>query len=177
LRGDGEKMDVFEAIRTRRSIRRYQNKPVEKEKLSRVLEAARLSPSATNSQPWKFIVVTDPEVKERLRAAYNRDWFISAPVIIVGCAFPDKAWVRWDGEEYWKVDLAIAMQSLVLAAWEQGLGTCWIGAFREEEVKKALGIPEDVRVVALTPLGYPAEEKGPVTNRKPLEEIVSYNRW
>jgi len=170
-------MDVFEAIRTRRSIRRYQKKPVEREKLLRVLEAARLSPSATNSQPWKFIVVTDPEVKESLRAAYNRDWFISAPVIIVGCALPDEAWVRHDGEEYWKVDLAIAMQSLVLAAWEQGLGTCWIGAFREEEVKKALGIPENVRVVAMTPLGYPAEEKGPVMDRKPLDEIVSYNHW
>ena len=170
-------MDVFEAIRTRRSIRKYRKKPVEQEKLSRVLEAARLSPSATNSQPWRFIVVTDPEVKERLRAAYNRDWFISAPVIIVGCVSPDKAWVRRDGEEYWKVDLAIAMQSLVLAAWEQGLGTCWIGAFREEEVKKALGIPGEIRVVALTPLGYPAEEKGPVTDRKPLSEIVSYNHW
>ena len=94
------KMDVFEAIKTRRSIRKYQNKPVEQEKLSKVLEAARLSPSAANRQPWRFIVVTDPEVKEKLRAAYNRDWFISAPVIIVGCAFPDKAWVRWDGEEY-----------------------------------------------------------------------------
>jgi len=177
VRGLCEEMDVFEAIRTRRSIRRYQERPVEEEKLSRVLEAARLSPSATNSQPWKFIVVTDPKVKESLRAAYNRDWFISAPVIIVGCALPDKAWVRWDGEEYWKVDVAIAMQSLVLAAWEQRLGTCWIGAFREEEVKKALGIPEDVRVVAMTPLGYPAEEKGPVTDRKPLKEIVSYNHW
>jgi len=170
-------MDVFEAIRTRRSIRRYQKKTVEQEKLSRVLEAARLSPSATNSQPWKFIVVTDPEVKEKLRAAYNRDWFISAPVIIVGCALPSKAWVRHDGEEYWKVDVAIAMQSLILAARAEKLGTCWIGAFREEEVKKALGIPEDARVVAMTPLGYPAEEKGPVTNRKPLDEIVSYNHW
>ena len=103
------KMDVFEAIKTRRSIRKYQNKPVEQEKLSKVLEAARLSPSAANRQPWRFIVVTDPEVKEKLRAAYNRDWFISAPVIIVGCALPHKAWVRSDGEEYWKVDLAIAM--------------------------------------------------------------------
>jgi len=170
-------MDVFEAIKTRRSIREYQEKPVEQEKLSKVLEAARLSPSAANKQPWKFIVVTDPKVKESLRSAYNKDWLISAPVIIVGCALPKEAWVRSDGEEYWKVDLAIAMQSLILEAWEHGLGTCWIGAFREEKVKKALGIPDDVRVVALTPLGYPAEEKGPVVRRKPLEEIVSYNHW
>jgi len=170
-------MDVFEAIRTRRSIRRYLDKPVEEEKLSRVLEAARLSPSAANNQPWRFIVVTDPKVKERLRSAYNREWFISAPVIIVGCALPREAWVRRDGEEYWKVDLAIAMQSLVLEAWELGLGTCWIGAFREDEVKRALGIPDEARVVAMTPLGYPDEDKGPVTDRKPIGEIVSYNHW
>jgi len=170
-------MDVFDAIRTRRSIRKYLNKPIEQEKLSKILEAARLSPSAANRQPWKFIVVTDPKVKEELRAAYDRDWFVSAPVIIVACALPGEAWVRSDGEEYWKVDLAIAMQDLILEAWEQELGTCWIGAFREEEVKRILGIPDEVRVVALTPLGYPAEEKGPVTQRKPLKEIISYNHW
>jgi len=170
-------LDVLEAIRTRRSIRSYRDKPVEKEKLLKVLEAIRLSPSATNSQPWSFIVATDPKVRESLRAAYDRDWFASAPAIIVACALPEKAWVRRDGEEYWKVDVTIAMQDLVLAAWEQGLGTCWIGAFDEEEVKRALGIPGKVRVVALTPLGYPAEEKGPVTNRKTLEEIIRYDRW
>jgi nitroreductase len=170
-------MDVLEAIRTRRSIRSYESRPVEKEKLMDVLEAARLSPSATNGQPWSFIVVTDREVKERLRSSYGKDWFVSAPVIVVACALPDQAWVRHDGEEYWKVDVSIAMQDLILAAWEQGLGTCWIGAFREDEAKKALGIPRNVRVVALTPLGYPAEEKGPVANRKPMEQIVRYDHW
>lgn len=170
-------MEVSEAIRTRRSIRNYEDHPVENEKLLNVLEAARLSPSATNAQPWSFIVVTDPEVKEKLRCSYERDWFVSAPVIIVACALPDESWVRHDGEEYWKVDVSIAMQDLILAAWEEGLGTCWIGAFNEEEAKRALGIPEHVRVVAMTPLGYPAEEKGPVTDRKTLEEIVHYDRW
>jgi nitroreductase len=170
-------MDLFEAIRTRRSIRKYVDKPVEKEKLSRILEAARLAPSAVNLQPWDFIVVTDPKIKGELKSAYPKDWFISAPVIIVACASPSKAWVRKDGEEYWKVDVAIAMQNLVLAAWAEGLGTCWIGAFNEQEVKKVLGIPEDVRVVAMTPLGYPAEEKGPVTERKPISEIVHYEHW
>jgi nitroreductase len=82
-----------------------------------------------------------------------------------------------DGEEYWKVDIAIAMQNLVLAATELGLGTCWIAAFNEEAAKKALGIPEDVRVVAMTPLGYPDQEKGPVTRRKQLSTIVHYNQW
>jgi nitroreductase len=170
-------MDVFEAVRTRRSIRAYQDKPVEKEKLNQVLEAGRLSPSAVNLQPWHFISVTDKTARESLLSAYNHHWFVNAPVIIVGCALPDEAWERQDREEYWKVDVAIAMQSMVLVARELGLGTCWIGAFKEESVKEALGIPREVRVVALTPLGYPAEQKGPVVDRKPLDEIVHYDRW
>jgi nitroreductase len=170
-------MDVFEVIRTRRSIRRYLDKPVEKDKLLKVLEAARLSPSAVNLQPWSFIVVTKKKQKEKLKQAYNHDWFIAAPVIIVACALLEQAWKRLDGEEYWKVDVTIAMQDLILAACEQGLGTCWIGAFREEEAKQALDIPSNVRVVAMTPLGYPDEEKRPVTDRKPLDEIIRYDHW
>jgi len=170
-------MEVFDAIRTRRSIRSYKNTPVEKEKLLKVLEAARLAPSAVNFQPWTFIVVTDTVVKQKLKASYQSEWFVSAPVIIVACAHPSKAWKKFDGEEYWKVDVAIAMQNLILAAWEEGLGTCWIGAFKEDEAKRVLGVPTDVRIVAMTPLGYPAEEKGPVSNRKPFKEIVRYEHW
>lgn len=153
------------------------NKPVEKVKLLKILEAARLSPSACNFQPWRFIVVTHPLIRERLRSAYNREWFASAPVIIAACAVLDEAWNRRDGEEYWKVDVTIAMQNLVLAAWEENLGTCWIGAFDEEEVKKTLEIPEKIRVVAMTPVGYPAEQKEKVTDRKSLDEIVFYEHW
>jgi nitroreductase len=122
-------------------------------------------------------VVADPTKKEGLRAVYNREWFVKAPVIIVACVDPEEAWRRMDGEEYWKVDLAIAMQNLVLASTELGLGTCWIGAFNEDAAKKALGIPKNVRVIAMTPLGYPAEEKGPVTDRKPLADIIHYDKW
>ena len=170
-------MDVFEAIRKRRSIRRYEKKAIEKEKLLKVLEAARLAPSAANRQPWSFIVVTDSKVKKSLRSAYNANWFVSAPIIIVGCIFPEKAWIRQDGEEYWKIDIAIAMQNLILEAWEQGLGTCWIGDFNEREAKAALGIPADVRVVAMTPLGYPSIQKSAITDRKPLEKIIHYEHW
>jgi len=170
-------MGVFEAIKTRRSIRRYKEDPIDEETLKKVLEAARLAPSAANRQPWRFIVVTDPIVKRSLRKAYDKEWFTSAPVIVVACAVPEEAWVRRDGEEYWKVDVSIAMQNLVLAAWDEGLGTCWIGAFDENEAKQALGVPPNVRIVAMTPLGYPAETKGPVSNRKPLSEIVHYNHW
>ena len=170
-------MDVFEAVKTRRSIRKYQEKPVEKEKLAKILEAARLSPSANNNQPWHFLAVTDGIIRKKLFPAYNSDWFVNAPAIIVACATPSKGWFRQDGEDYWKVDVAIAMQTMVLVAHELGLGTCWIAAFKETKVKEALGIPEEVRVVAMTPLGYPAERKGPVTERKPKEEIVHLDHW
>jgi len=170
-------MNVIDAICRRRSIRRYKETVVEQKKLDRILEAARLAPSAANKQPWRFIVIADPEAKEKLRPSYNVNWFIQAPVIIVACGVPKEAWHRRDGEEYCKVDVAIAMQNLVLASTELGLGTCWIAAFDEKRVKKALGIPKDVKVVAMTPLGYPDEKRGPITERKPIDEIVSYNHW
>ncbi len=170
-------MGVFEIIRKRRSIRLYEEKPVEQEKLNRVLEAGRLAPSADNCQPWRFVVAINDEVKEKLRASYDEEWFVSAPVIIIGCAVPKEGWVRMDGQEYWMVDVAIAMQNMILVATELGLGTCWVADFDEEAARKALKLPPSVRVVAMTPLGYPAVEKRPVRNRKPLSEIVHYNSW
>ncbi|MGQ9478716.1 MAG: nitroreductase family protein [Thermoproteota archaeon] len=177
-------MEVFEAIETRRSIRVFQDKPVKGEKLMKILEAARLAPSAGNRQPWRFIVVTNPKVRDEIRIAKERIMrpppgrkgpLYSASVVIVGCALPDES---FPGTDFWKIDIAIALQNLVLAAWEQGLGTCWIGVFHdEEEIKKVLGIPKEARIVAMVAVGYPAEEKGPVTDRKPIEEIIRYNHW
>ena len=170
-------LDVLEAIKKRRSIRSYLDTPVEQEKIDQILEAARLSPSAVNFQPWAFIVVKDPACKERLIAAYSRSWFAKAPVIIVTCATPDKAWKRSDGEEFWKIDAAIAHQNLILEATALGLGTCWIGAFDEAKAKEALGIPANVRVVAMTPLGYAAEHPTQASDRKATEEIVHHDKW
>ena len=171
-------MDVFKAIEARRSVRSYKSTPIEDEKLKRILEAGRLAPSATNRQPWHFIVVTDSTVKESLRDAYSQDWFVSAPVILIVCAEPSKAWVRSrDGEEYWKVDAAIAMQNMVLCAAGEGLGTCWIAAFNEQSAKSTLRIPPDVRVVAMTPIGYPGPDDEARKEKKPLQEIVHYNKW
>ena len=170
-------MDVLEVVKTRRSIRNYQDKPVEEEKLLRILDAARLSPSAVNFQPWDFIVIQDSTAKQRLSRAYKRPWFAKAPVIIVTCATPEKAWKRSDGEEFWKIDAAIATQTLIMAATAEGLGTCWIGAFDEKIAKETLGIPENMRVVAMTPLGYAAEQKGQVSERRPLSEIFRYDHW
>ncbi len=169
-------MDFYEVVRKRSSIRKYQDRPVEEGKLQRILEAARLAPSAANRQPWHFIVVKDPKVKEKLKAAYGREWFYTAPVIVCACGDPSAAWVRADGVSYLDVDVAIAMEHLILAAAAEGLGTCWIGAFDEQAAKRALGVPEHIKVVAMTPLGYPAEEKGE-KRRKSLEEIVHYDRW
>lgn len=183
-------MNVLEAIRTRRSIRLFTDKPVEEDKLRLVLEAARLAPSAGNRQPWRFIVVLDPIVREeikRVKEKYRprpkpeaklpsrRSPLDTAPVIIVGCAVPNES---FPGTEFWKIDVAIALQNLVLAAHSLGLGTCWIGVHHEEEeLKKILGAPEEIRIVAMVALGYPAEEKEPVTDRKPLEDIVYRNKW
>ena len=170
-------MNILETIRVRRSIRRYRPDPVEREKLQRILEAGRLAPSAVNKQPWHFIVVTNSSVRQSLKASYSQDWFVKAPVIIVACADTGRAWVRRDGEEYWKVDLAIALQNMILCATEEGLGTCWIGAFNEESARSVLKVPEKVRIVAMTPLGYPDERKGEVSDRKPLRDIIHYEHW
>jgi nitroreductase len=176
-------MDVFEAIRVRRSIRRYKSRPVEKGKLERILEAGRLAPSTANKQPWHFVVVTDPSLIEALRVAHERDPFVkntseilTAPVVIVACADTSKAWIRRDGEEYWKVDVAIALQSMVLCATEEGLATCWIAAFDAEATRRVLKIPEEIKIVALTPLGYPDETRE-ASDRRPLSKIVHYQHW
>ena len=170
-------MDVFEAVKTRRSIRKFKDKIVEQEKLEKVLEAARLAPSAANRQPWSFIAISDKTIRQSLFSAYNQDWFVNAPIIIVACGFPDKGWRRQDGEKYYPIDVAIAMQNMILVAHSMGLGTCWIAAFDEKKAKKALDIPKKVRIIAMTPLGYPDEVKGPITKRKTLEEIIHYDKW
>ena len=175
-------MDVFDAIKTRRSIRKYSNKPVEQEKISKILEAARLSPSAANRQPWKFIVVKDEETKKKLvPACHNQSWMAEAPVIIVACAQElDYNRGGYMGKLSGVMDATIAFTHLILAARAEGLGTCWIGAFDNERVKEILGVPEGWNVAALTPLGYPAEGESAfreTTSRKPLEEIVSTDKF
>jgi nitroreductase len=170
-------MNVFEAIQKRRSIRKFKGDSIENEKLTKVLDAARLAPSAGNRQPCHFIVVTNRETRESLKKAWVPDWVGNAPAVIVCCAVSKGVILRIVGRELWKVDGAIAMQNLVLAATELGLGTCWVASFYERRLRKALGIPRGFRVVALTPIGYPDEEKSAVTDRKPLEAMVHYEKW
>ena len=171
-------MDIYETIKNRTSVRSYQSKPVEEEKLMRILDAARLAPSGKNGQPWTFIVVRDHETREKLVPACRGQKFLAqAPVVIVACGREELAYQKMGG--YWNslpVDIGIALEHLMLAAVSEGLGTCWIGAFLEEEVRKILGVPEDEKIVALTPVGYPSAE---ITfkPRKSFGEIVMYEKW
>jgi len=167
-------VEFMDAIRQRRSIRKYRPDPVPQEEIEYVLEAARLAPSWANSQCWHFVVVTDPQVKAAVAKAGNA-WTAQAPALIVACADPTQPGTKGD-QPYYMLDIGIAMEHLILAATDRGLGTCWIGAFKEEVAKEALGVPKSIRVVAFTPLGYPAETPRP-QQRKSLEHIVSYNRY
>ena len=171
-------MDIYEAIRMRTSVRGYRPDEVEDDKLQRILEAARLAPSGKNGQPWRFIVVKDKETRSRLvPACKNQKFLEEAPIIIAACGFEEEAYKKMGG--YWNslpVDIGIALEHLMLAAEAEGLGTCWIGAFIEEEVREILGVPEEAKIVALTPVGYPSKEKT-IRPRKPMEEIVMNGRW
>src|SRR5512136_2361800 len=149
-------MNVIDAIASRRSVRRFSSRPIEDDKLTRILEAGRLAPSARNMQDWKFVVVKDPGLRRKLaEAARNQDFVGQAPVIIAACGTSD--YVMTCGQLTYPIDVAITVDHMTLAAVEEGLGTCWIGAFYEDKVREILGIPQSIRVVALLPLGYPAQ--------------------
>jgi len=167
-------MEWKELVRRRYSCRSYMEMPVAEETLTEILEEVRLAPSAANRQPWVFYVVREPEVKEALREAYDKEWFYKAPVVIVACGNRDESWRRsYDGASSLEIDVAIAVDHLTLAAADRGLGTCWIGAFNPEPVRRILRLPENIVPLALTPLGYPADEPKP-KKRKLLDEIVRY---
>jgi len=169
-------VDVFEAIRSRYSVRGYKPDPVSDEVLGQVLEAARQAPTAANKQPFRIIVIHTKGREDELKRVYGRPWFLQAPLVLAVVAVPGEAWRRMDDKRYDEVDATIAMDHLVLAATALGLGTCWIAAFDPAAVHEVLALPAAVEPVALTPLGYP--DKGRVaTSRRPLDELVKYERW
>lgn len=170
-------MDVMEAIKRRCSVRSYQDRAVEKEKIEKILEAARLAPSASNRQEWRFIVVQDKNNRERLvKAAKNQAFVGQAPVVIACCAQTDNH-IMTCGQLCYPIDVAIAIEHMALKAAEEGLGTCWVGAFYEDQVKEILGIPGNIRVVELLTLGYSAQPCPNFKNRLSLEKIVMHERW
>jgi len=170
-------MNVFDAIKLRRSVRSFQAKEIPEESLNKVLEAFRLAPSANNEQPWKLIVITDDAVKQDMIKACRGQRFIAeASCILVACGMPNSSKIGGYTSSLF-TDLGLAINQLFLAAHAEGLGTCFIGSFDEYEVKKILNIPEMVHVIGITPLGFPAKKAGEEGLRKPLEEIVYYNKY
>ncbi len=169
-------MDVLKAIQSRRSIRVYDSREVEEDKLLRVLESGRLSPSAGNRQERRFIIIRDVNTRKLLcMAAGNQIFVAEAPIVIAACSV-EKEYVMSCGQLAYPIDTAIAVDHMTLQAVEEGLGTCWIGAFDEKKVKEILQIPDNVRVVSLLPIGYPSTipQSRP---RKSLDEIVMWEKW
>jgi nitroreductase len=169
-------MSFLELVQARYSVRSYKPDQVSDELLEKVLEAARLAPTADNRQSFRLIVIRTAGRQQELKRIYNRDWFVQAPIVICVCAVPSEAWVRSDGRNYADIDAAIAMDHLTLAAADAGLGTCWIAAFDVKAAREVLGLPHNVEPLVFTPLGYPAEQAGE-KQRKPLDELVHYERW
>ena len=177
---------VLDIIRERRSVRQYRDQPIEEEKLKLILEAARLAPSASNYQPWNFYVVRD---KEKIKALAEKmplgthlvinSFIAQAPVVIVATAGPidllHKVASYIVNKRWYYIDVAIALEHMVLTAWELGIGSCWIGWFDEKKVKKLLDIPANEEIIDMLTLGYPKDTKLPFAkHRKKLEEIVKY---
>ncbi len=168
-------MDIEEVIRKRYSCRSYKDTPVPEEKLKNILEAAQLAPSASNRQPYKFIIIKDKGKREKLAEAAGQSFIATAAIIVAGVSLEPEKIMGCEVPTY-AVDLAIAMEHIALQACEEGLGTCWIGAFPQQETKKILEIPEEYKIVTLMPLGYPVDSPGP-KDRKNLDELVSYEKF
>lgn len=184
-------METLEAIKTRRSIRKFSDQPVEPEKLQAVLEAVQQAPSWSNMQCWSLVVVQDQNVRTKIsELSFVESFFATygyksnpaqkglaqAPIVLVACADPLKSG-DLHGEQYYMADLGIATQNLMLAAHDLGLGTVFVGVFDEEQLKDLLGIPANIRIVGLFPLGYPASEAKAGPPRKPLSDFIHYGQW
>jgi nitroreductase len=171
-------MKFLKLAKQRYSVRAYKSASIEDDKLTQILEAARLAPTACNLQSFKFIVIHTRGREDDLRCIYSDPWFVQAPIVICACGIPSQNWLRQDGKNYNDVDVTIAMDHLILAAADLGLGTCWIGAFRSDEARRILKIPNNINPIAFTPLGYPDDQPSyRHKNRKPIDELVCYEHW
>jgi nitroreductase len=143
-----------------------------------VLDTARLAPSACNKQPWLFIVVDTPELREKVIATYGRDWVKDVQTFIIACGIHPEAWHRADGKDHTDIDVAIAVEHICLAATSLGLGTCWICNFDAPALSSALNLPDDTEPIAIIPIGYPnPDSKVPAKNRKEIDEIVKWGKF
>lgn len=166
-------MKFQELITQRYSVRAYKSDDIPSDKLDKILEAARLAPTANNKQCFVLFVIKTVGCKEELKNIYNQKWFIQAPCVIGICGIPEENWTRKDGKNYNDVDSAIVMDHLILSATALGLGTCWVGDFDSNAARKFLALPLGMEPIAFTPIGYPADNAGP-KKRKPLDKLVRY---
>ena len=169
-------MEFTEVIKKRESIRDYEYRAISEDKLHNVLEAARLAPSASNRQRWKFIVVREDERRRELSRATGAQTHVANAPVVIAAVTTMPEYVMRSGVPAHPIDLAIAVDHMTLAAVDQGLGTCWIGGFHQEEVKNILEVPENYRVVVMLTLGFP-KTTGKVKVRKPIEEIICYETF
>ncbi len=171
-------MEYYDLISTRESVRKYDpGRTIPKEILIKILDAGRLAPSACNIQPWKFLVISSDDMLARVRACYSRDWFKEVPHVLIVIGLKDQAYVRsYDGYNSIETDVTIAMTHIILAAENEGIGTCWIAAYDPALLKKALNLNENQVVFGITPLGYPVQgyTKTLPKKRKSLEDIVEF---
>ena len=168
-------MNIYKTIKKRYSARSYAAKEIPEQKLNRVLQAARLAPSAHNSQPYKLVVVKNKSKIEKLAGAAGQDFISQAPAVIAAVSLEPQKTMSCKTPTF-AVDIAIALDHLTLAAVEEGLGTCWIGAFSQERVKEILEVPSKYRVALMMPLGFPEDAPGP-KKRKETEELVSWDKF
>ncbi len=171
-------MDFENLIQNRYSCRFYSPDPLEDEKLIKVLEAARLAPTADNRQPFQIIIIKTKNNGEKLMEIYHRDWFIQPPVVLCVCSQPTDGWTRkkYDNQSYAAVDAAIVVDHITLQAADLGLGTCWVGDFNPEAARDFLNLPSDVEPIAFIPLGYPLDKPKPKI-RKALEDLIRHDTW
>ena len=172
--------NFLDLAKARYSVRNYQDRPVEEDKLQYVLECGRIAPSAANCQPWHIIVIRDKELRKRLAVTYSRSWFIQAPVVLVICGDHHTGWKRSDGKDHTDIDAAIIVDHFTLAAAEQGLGTCWICNFDSRQCVEILQLPPNIEPIAYLPLGYPGKEPDDRNRhlvRKKMQEIVHWEKF
>ena len=173
-------MEFYDVIKTRRSVRSFQKNGISDDVLERILEAARIAPSGNNRQPWRFVVVKDEQTKKKIaRACYNQDFVADAPVVLVCCSIKCScAYEPWL-DDAGRCDTVIAIDHLILAARNEGIATCWIGAIHDKEVGKIVNVPDDVDVVMVVPLGYPTSKSAfqKASSRKSLREICFYEEY
>ncbi len=177
--GNKEYTEFMATVANRYSCRKYLSTPVRREEILKVLESARLAPSACNKQPWQFIVADNKELCSEIATCYDREWAKTAPAFIIACGIHNEAWHRaCDGKDHTDVDLSIAIEHICLAATTLGLGTCWVCNFDTDRLQSVLNLPNDMEAIALIPIGYPDNNvTTPEKKRKEIEEIVKWGKF